>query len=177
MFITRKILQLNLRTGRIWPTKNNVRNTQFRSHPSSAILSSGHTLRPVYGPVYQYAWRHVTQSLHTFTVSCSFVPCLWVTTPPYLKTCQKNVLPLPYSLKTVVAESSKTLIIIYHTTRCHIPEKSFSHSQQEPQISHDTLCDSCLQFTSNLSKLTHCGRVRQICVFNAVNLGTSASSP
>jgi len=25
--------------------------------------------------------------------------------------------------------------------------------------------------------LTHCGRVRQICVFNALKLGTSASSP
>ena len=25
--------------------------------------------------------------------------------------------------------------------------------------------------------LTHCGRVRQICVFNTVKLGTSASSP
>ena len=25
--------------------------------------------------------------------------------------------------------------------------------------------------------LTHCGRVRQICVFNTVNLGTSPSSP
>ena len=25
--------------------------------------------------------------------------------------------------------------------------------------------------------LTHCGRVTQICVFNAVKLGTSASSP
>jgi len=25
--------------------------------------------------------------------------------------------------------------------------------------------------------LTHCGRVTQICVFNTVNLGTSASSP
>jgi len=26
-------------------------------------------------------------------------------------------------------------------------------------------------------KLTHCGRVTQICVFNTVKLGTSASSP
>jgi hypothetical protein len=126
LFITRKILQLNLRTGRIWPTKNNIRITQFRSHPSSGICSrlsvcmtSRHTKSPV---------------------SCWFVPGLWVTTSP-LKTCQKNVLPLPYTLKTVVAESSKTVIIIYHTTRCHIPEKPFSYSQQVPQISHDTLCN------------------------------------
>ena len=28
-----------------------------------------------------------------------------------------------------------------------------------------------------LKLLTHCGRVTQICVFNTVNLGTSASSP
>jgi len=35
-----------------------------------------------------------------------------------------------------------------------------------------------LDFSSVLSKvLTHCGRVRQICVFNMVKLGTSASSP
>jgi len=30
---------------------------------------------------------------------------------------------------------------------------------------------------ANRLVLTHCGRVRQICVFNTVNLGTSASSP
>jgi len=28
-----------------------------------------------------------------------------------------------------------------------------------------------------ISFLTHCGRVTQICVFNTVKLGTSASSP
>jgi len=28
-----------------------------------------------------------------------------------------------------------------------------------------------------VSMLTHCGRVTQICVFNTVELGTSASSP
>jgi len=31
------------------------------------------------------------------------------------------------------------------------------------------LCKHCL--------LTHCGRVTQICIFNTVNLGTSAGSP
>jgi len=29
----------------------------------------------------------------------------------------------------------------------------------------------------NDEKLTHCGRVTQICIFNTVKLGTSASSP
>ena len=29
----------------------------------------------------------------------------------------------------------------------------------------------------NILDLTHCGRVTQICVFNTVKLGTSASSP
>jgi len=28
-----------------------------------------------------------------------------------------------------------------------------------------------------LDELTHCGRVTQICVFNTVKIGTSASSP
>jgi len=32
-------------------------------------------------------------------------------------------------------------------------------------------------FWKSLSLLTHCGRVTQICVFNTVKLGTSASSP
>jgi len=31
--------------------------------------------------------------------------------------------------------------------------------------------------TELVACLTHCGRVTQICVFNAVKLGTSASSP
>jgi len=30
---------------------------------------------------------------------------------------------------------------------------------------------------TEMTKLTHCGRVTQICVFNTVKLGTSASSP
>jgi len=33
------------------------------------------------------------------------------------------------------------------------------------------------QDDSILTFLTHCGRVTQICVFNTVKLGTSASSP
>jgi len=33
------------------------------------------------------------------------------------------------------------------------------------------------RLTSKWNKLTHCGRVTQICVFNTVKLGTSASSP
>ena len=37
---------------------------------------------------------------------------------------------------------------------------------------YPTECTTRLQFT-----LTHCGRVMQICVFNTVKLGTSASSP
>ena len=32
-------------------------------------------------------------------------------------------------------------------------------------------------YVYTFSKLTHCGRVTQICVFNTVKLGTSASSP
>jgi len=36
---------------------------------------------------------------------------------------------------------------------------------------------SALCFTVNNVQLTHCGRVTQICVFNTVKLGTSASSP
>jgi len=31
--------------------------------------------------------------------------------------------------------------------------------------------------TRDINILTHCGRVKQICVFNTVKLGTSASSP
>jgi len=34
-----------------------------------------------------------------------------------------------------------------------------------------------LRSTSEYKILTHCGRVTQICVFNTVKLGTSASSP
>ena len=35
----------------------------------------------------------------------------------------------------------------------------------------------CTLLLNNLFQLTHCGRVTQICVFNTVKLGTSASSP
>ena len=34
-----------------------------------------------------------------------------------------------------------------------------------------------IRLTNTLTLLTHCGRVKQICVFNTVKLGTSASSP
>ena len=40
------------------------------------------------------------------------------------------------------------------------------------------LCTVCIIFPFTISKkLTHCGRVTQICVFNTVKLGTSTSSP
>ena len=35
----------------------------------------------------------------------------------------------------------------------------------------------CLTILFTTYQLTHCGRVTQICVFNTVNLSTSASSP
>ena len=35
----------------------------------------------------------------------------------------------------------------------------------------------CFKYSCELVFLTHCGRVTQICVFNTVKLGTSASSP
>ena len=34
-----------------------------------------------------------------------------------------------------------------------------------------------LDYQKSCRELTHCGRVTQICVFNTVKLGTSASSP
>jgi len=43
---------------------------------------------------------------------------------------------------------------------CHVSSK---HGKQESQTA--------------FYSLTHCGRVRQICVFNTVKLGTSAISP
>jgi len=43
------------------------------------------------------------------------------------------------------------------------------------------LCGFCgsenKQQLFSYTTLTHCGRVTQICLFNTVNLGTSASSP
>jgi len=41
-------------------------------------------------------------------------------------------------------------------------------------MSHTGDFEKC---TADIFDLTHCGRVTQICVFNAVKLGTSASSP
>jgi len=35
----------------------------------------------------------------------------------------------------------------------------------------------CVLYDTVMKYLTHCGRVTQICVFNTVKLGTSASSP
>jgi len=37
--------------------------------------------------------------------------------------------------------------------------------------------DFPIYYTIACEKLTHCGRVTQICVFNTVKLGTSASYP
>ena len=50
------------------------------------------------------------------------------------------------------------------------------NSQPQPTV------DLRLKYTADIERkltgfLTHCGRVRQICVFNTVKLGTSASSP
>jgi len=39
------------------------------------------------------------------------------------------------------------------------------------------LAVSILETFVGITSLTHCGRVTQICVFNTVKLGTSASSP
>jgi len=47
-----------------------------------------------------------------------------------------------------------------------VEHMQYEHTQYEHQ-----------KLQSTISVLTHCGRVTQICVFNAVNLGTSANSP
>ena len=49
-------------------------------------------------------------------------------------------------------------------------------STQDVWIQHIKLLTYGLYYNLN-TVLTHCGRVTQICVFNTVNLGTSASSP
>jgi hypothetical protein len=46
-----------------------------------------------------------------------------------------------------------------------MPEKEASFQQQEPSVKERN------------KSLTHCEWVTQICVFNTVKLGTSASSP
>jgi len=60
---------------------------------------------------------------------------------------------------------------------------SLAHSSiiSDSVIAVRKLFDFSVHSSVNLSqlrsKLTHCGRVTQICVFNTVKLGTSASSP
>jgi len=64
------------------------------------------------------------------------------------------------------------LFLISHL---HVP--MFTHLPQE--VSYYLFRSYKLIKWEHLYKrlLTHCGRVTQICVFNAVKLGTSASSP
>ena len=46
------------------------------------------------------------------------------------------------------------------------------------RVSYKTpVCVIVLTLFATKHSLTHCGRVTQICVFNTVKLGTSASSP
>ena len=68
----------------------------------------------------------------------------------------------------------------------HIASERRDMSQCLSVTSHVVSCAvpvgnvSCMLFKEGRSskfRLTHCGRVAQICVFNTVKLGTSASSP
>ena len=52
-----------------------------------------------------------------------------------------------------------------------------SVSMHRIYLLNTTLSVSVHKFTKILLHLTHCGRLTQICVFNTVKLGTSASSP
>jgi len=56
--------------------------------------------------------------------------------------------------------------------------KSKGSKLLEPSEPFQASAGIALPFTfTYIVLLTHCGRVTQICVFNTVNLGTSASSP
>ena len=67
----------------------------------------------------------------------------------------------------------------------HVPTQVYSRTVRHTHINKDTT-NICSQITSDLIIYwwtiidyfkTHCGRVKQICVFNTVKLGTFASSP
>ena len=45
------------------------------------------------------------------------------------------------------------------------------------EYNENLLKEGISRVTKYMDTLTHCGRVTQICVFNTVKLGTSASSP
>jgi len=49
--------------------------------------------------------------------------------------------------------------------------------QLDAQISNLFIYNTFIKILYMFRVLTHCGRVSQICVFNTVKLGTSASSP
>jgi len=64
-----------------------------------------------------------------------------------------------FFVKLVTPENEGTMFLQI-TIRNHTPDTSPHHI-----LSQTTMI------------LTHCGRVTQICIFNTVKLGTSASSP
>ena len=83
---------------------------------------------------------------------------LWHVTPnSFVCTCRFGGTNIS-TLNTTAVFLSETVEFIYETARRHITE------------------GRCVE-DCRLENLTHCGRVTQICVFNTVKLGTSASSP
>ena len=91
-------------------------------------------------------------------------------------------LPLPYCFITSIRHTTFTsvrdcLFNIFAAT-LHIVGHS---SNRKLRTRHAVVTGTHLSHESGdnytMGSLTHCGRVTQICVFNTVNLGTSARSP
>ena len=78
-----------------------------------------------------------------------------------------TLLPSP-ALEDGKYPGSESCVMFY----CDVVAKVQKHGYRKHKIS------TIKEFSKwTLNVLTHCGRVTQICVFNTVKLGTSASSP
>jgi hypothetical protein len=97
-----------------------------------------------------------------------------------LKVCVQravNTFLLGYKTQSVDAAWWNNRRLFWHPCRKQVNLSSMSSLSENAALLFHCSISVAWKVSSIASRLTHCGRVRQICVFNTVKLGTSASSP
>ena len=108
--------------------------------------------------------RTVIQSTHENVIHGMRYAC-WI--PKATDTPSEYVIRIAFPCQNSLHESASTLRL--HVNCLSLP--IFILLMKEYRV----LCEVRIEYFYVM--LTHCGRVMQICVFNTVDLGTSASSP
>jgi len=144
------------------------------------LLNRGHVPPKHYILQYAYCCSHLTSDA-TILLWYLFYPLrflCFLAHPPTIFCWTRNVVLLrwhqfTWSIQGITIQK----ILISYTFQITRFYQSLTYSRTLNSVGEKrTLWLQTLN-SEHMSILTHCGRVRQICVFNTVKLGTSASSP